>query len=95
MKLAEIIPKELKQIIVKQTIRDAAVVFVWETFIPNSRVPNKRKITILKDVKTKLYSDEDNIMVETFVCVSISASRVPTSWASLITLEKLLNETSK
>ena len=54
IKLAEIIPKLLKEVIVRNKISNAPIKFALPMFMPNMKMPNTRYNMTLTNAKIKL-----------------------------------------
>ncbi len=62
-------------------------------FKPKANTPISRNTTTLNEARTKLYRDEEKIIVGIEVWVTNRASKVPNICESLIQDEKLRNDT--
>ena len=89
MKEAEIIPMLEKAIMVNIKIVNAGRTFILLKSNPKNRTPNKRYIKTLIEVKIKFQILEPITIVDIFVGVAKTASKVPIICSSLMLSEKL------
>ena len=91
MKLAEIMPRLLKAIIVKIRTNRAAKRFAPCILTPNRNTPINRYARTRIEAKMKFQRDEKTIISEVLVGVTSMASRVPIICSFRMLPEKLLS----